>query len=140
MHTKDSPRQGNTTACIVPTKDYCFSGHGCEADLISAWAVLTLIARFRIARLFVELMYVYTVTPPKGDQYGKGLAKDFASIVKDFYNGAHGDSQLPSSEIVQLVASIFLFTPYGIRKSQVIFRENYYNRKAQRIYTCKPIY
>ena len=63
-------------------------------------------------------------TKPSGDQYGKGLTREFARIFKDFYNGALGDSTVPTYDILNIVASIFLFTPYNIAQSKTLYNAN----------------
>ena len=114
--------QGKAHACRVATDDYCFSGHGSLSDLQAAWTVLNLVARFRKARMIVEGMFTLSLIPPKGvDKYGKGLAVDFAGLIKDFYNGAYGDSPLQAAPMLHAVAAAFLFTPYGLGKNKVLW-------------------
>lgn len=49
---------------------------------------------------------------------------DYAKLMKDFYNGAMGDSPIPVSDLMDLVALIFLFTPFGIANSKTHFNAN----------------
>ncbi|KAL6722380.1 hypothetical protein ACLMJK_001487 [Lecanora helva] len=110
------------SSCIVATDDYCFDGLGTKDDLTMAWEALNLIARYRVAQSVVEGIFVLGLIPPKGDEYGKGLSRDFASILHDFYNGAYGDSALPAREIFEVVASAFLFAPYGVSNSSTLYK------------------
>ncbi len=45
-------------------------------------------------------------------------------ILKDFYNGALGDSPMPATDLLNTVASIFLFSPFDVSKSTTLFNAN----------------
>ena len=61
---------------------------------------------------------------PDSDDYGKGLVRDFAQIVKDFFNGGMGDSAIPGTDFLNIVGSLFLFAPYDVPKSTTLFNAN----------------
>ena len=53
-----------------------------------------------------------------------GLVRDFGKIVKDFFNGALGDSPMPGTDFLNIVGSLFLFAPYDVPKSTTLFNAN----------------
>ena len=117
-------RQGKSQVCDIKTEDYCFTGRGSQADLTNAWAVLQLVARFQISRMVVEGMYTMALVPPDEPGFGKGLTLDFVSLLKDFYNGAYGDSALAAVPLIDTVGTLFLFAPYDLGKVQELWAEN----------------